>query len=237
MRVCITALTVLALAAMGSAAPPNFYLGGSVHVGAIAETLSPMPPGGEGTVSDPQSYGTRGGSLESGWVGSFWDVHLGARFNYAWDRERVRRDLGDEISCFNSSHDWYDFRLSLGSRLHVSDRVGTLIRPTVGAGITYGWLTRSHSYRQWSVIEGAERFVSTESEERHYPGGSFGWLLEMGMQVVPVGPVRYSRLVRFENYQLRSDRDPNAYHAFDGANQISAELGVFYTFAKLSESH
>jgi opacity protein-like surface antigen len=187
-------------------------------------------------LASPQSYPAYGAQMEAGWLGTFWDVHAGMRFGYARDREKRDQKFGYASSGWKSSHDWYNYRVSVGTRLRLSDRNTNRVKPTMGAGITYGWVTRTYHYEHWIVYPGADTDTYSESERKNYHP-CFGWLLEMGFQVVPRGRLRYSLLFRFENYDLDVPHGPGHYQEFDGANQISAELGVFYRFPKLSESH
>jgi hypothetical protein len=235
-----TAISILLCSAFAFAEPSHFFVGAAGQWQTVGMHLFPEPvyanPFLDSEDESPfyDHWTGFGEQIEGGIAHSFWSVGLGFSHLASARNESHSSAPGNIYSKWERTERLTNDRLLLGLRLRASDHDPNPLKPTIGIGCSWGWMTWTSDYRDLLLYNGQIQWDVSDHAVRHTKG-SLGLALELGMTVRMQRDLFLSCLGRIDAYDMNLDKD---YHAgwqhviptFDGAWIAALQLGLQYHF-------
>ena len=186
MRACATAIFSLVFCSALLAEPAHLYVGvagqwqsvglHARHQGSYADSrLDDM-----GIMSSSEHGTGLGEQFECGIAKSFWSVALGFNHHSSCETDGRTFDTGYSYSHWETTELATNDRLLLGIRLQPFIHDPNPVKPVIGIGCSWGWLSRRLEYQNFSR-NGDDVSWSIDESTSQRSKGSFGLGFELGL--------------------------------------------------------
>ncbi len=238
------AILLLLCSSFAVADPRHYYVGASGQWQSVGSHLFPEPVyadahlDGEWTAPYFDRWSGFGGQIESGIAHDWWNASLGFSHLNSRNRESQSFGMGSSHSRWERSETLASDRLQLGVRLHAAEHDPNPLKPTIGIGCSWGWLTWTSDYTNVSYYNGQTQWdVRDHTTQRSK--GVLGLALELGMTVHIHRALSASCLGRLDGYNVNLDGGPEGAWRYgtgfaEGTWIAALQLGLQYHFRRNS---
>lgn len=224
--------------------PWHYYIGAGGQWQSVGSHIFRVPVyadthlDGEWTAPYFDHWSGFGGQIEGGIAHDRWSVGLGFSHLTSRNRESHSFGMGAGYSRWEQAEWLASDRLLLGIRLHASERDPNPLKPTIGIGCSWGWMSWTSDYTNVSYYNGQTQWdVRDHTTQRSK--GVLGVACELGMTVHVNHVLSASCLGRLDGYNVNLDGGQKGAWRygvpFDDGTWIAAlQLGLQYHFRRNS---
>jgi hypothetical protein len=202
-----------------STSASDWFAGGGFQLGGLGRSPGPSSGCTQHTIT---FHSLRGGEISGGLRENTWMLYSGLRYGCA----REIRSSNYPGVDWKSTSKWRTYQIALGGRVHVARTYPNPVKPSFGAGITYGWTRYDYRYSN-------SAFDIDEGTESGYSKGGLGAFMEFGFMVEikgPLTPFCFGQLHVFEadfEKDVYTNRDKN-----ESMVEYLLQIGIFADILK-----